>query len=596
MGFISDFLSFFDTIAVSKYDLMTLAFYFAFMATIGVVTRKFVNNTSDYFRGGGQMLWWMAGSAAFMTQFSAWSFTGAASKAYTDGPIILTIYFANALGFMFNYLYFAPKFRQLRVITPVEAVEQRYGKGSEQFFTWSFIPTNIMYAGIWLNGLAIFFSSVFNFPLKQTIIATGILVVFNATMGGSWAVMTSDFMQTMLLMLIALTTAIFALIQVGGPVALVEKFPAESLLGNDFNYSLLIICWIVLVFFKQFCSTNNVMEASRYLSAKDSNNARKAALMAAVLFTVGPVLWFIPPMIAAIQHPDLSVVFPTLDPGKASEAAYVATALDVLPIGMMGLLMAGMFAATISSMDGGLNRNSGIFVKNFYKSILRPHCSDREQMIVSKAATVFLGMCVVLAALFFSSLKNLTLFDIMLQFGSLVALPISIPLILGIVVKKTPGWSGWSTVLVGLICSIIVNRFFNGAWFSAFFDLGLTNREINDYDAGIGIALNITIPVAYFFFTRYFYKEPMGGRKEILDRYWDNLGTPVVAEPGQTTDGRQGKLLGTLAAVYGGFIFLLALIPNPIGGRIAFVLCGLALMGIGALLYFSYQKAARENR
>jgi SSS family transporter len=585
-----------DSIAISNYDLMTLAFYFVFMATIGIVTRKFVNNTSDYFRGGGQMLWWMTGAAAFMTQFSAWSFTGAASKAYTDGPIILTIYFANALGFAFNYLYFAPKFRQLRVITPVEAVERRFGRASEQFFTWSFIPTNILYAGIWLNGLAIFFSSVFNFPLEKTIIATGILVLFNATMGGSWAVMTSDFMQTMLLMLIALTTAIFSLVQIGGPVALVEKFPTESVLGNDFNYPLLIIVWIILVFFKQFCSTNNVMEASRYLSAKDSVNAKKAALMAAILFVVGPVLWFIPPMVAAVIHPDLSVVFPTLDPGKASEAAYVAAALDVLPVGMMGLLMAGMFAATISSMDGGLNRNSGIFVKNFYRSILRPDCSDKEQMIVSKIVTVFLGLCIIASALFFSSLKNLTLFDIMLQFGSLVALPISIPLILGVVVKKTPGWSGWSTVLVGLVCSIIVNQYLNGAWFSEIFGLNFTNREINEYDAGIGILVNITIPVAYFYFTAFFYKEPEGKRKEVLELYWENLATPVVAEKGKTNDGRQGKLLGTLAGVYGTFILLLSLIPNPVSGRIAFVLCGLALMGVGALLYFSYQKAAKENR
>jgi SSS family transporter len=585
-----------ESIALSRFDLMTLGFYFVFMAMIGIVTRKFITNTSDYFRGGGQMLWWMTGSAAFMTQFSAWSFTGAASKAYLDGPIILVVYFGNAFGFFLNYLYFAPKIRQLRVISPVEAIEQRYGRASEQFFTWSFIPTSVLYAGIWLNGLAIFFSSVFNFPLEKTIICTGLLVVFNATIGGSWAVMTGDFMQTLMLMLIALTTAVFALINVGGVGELVHRFPSESILGNDFNYPVLIVGWIVLLFFKQFCSTSNVLEGSRYLSAKDSTNARKAALMGAILFVVGPVLWFIPPMVSAINYPDLSVKFPTLEAAKASEAAYVAIALDTLPVGMMGLLMAGIFAATISSMDAGLNRNSGIFVKSFYKSLIRPESSEREQIWVGKIVTVVLGILIILAALFFSRLKTLTLFDIMIQFGSLVGLPISIPVILGIFVRKAPDWSGWSTVVVGLGCSLIVNQLFNAAWFSSHFGLSFTHRELNDFDAMLGIAVNITIPVGYFYLTRLFYREPVGTRKKALDQYWENLSTPVVAEVGKTQDGLQGKLLGTLAMIYGTFILLLCLIPNPIGGRIAFIVCGLAMMGVGRLLRVSYEKAARENR
>ena len=153
-----------------------------------------------------------------MTQFSAWSFTGAASHAYSNGPIILTIFFANALGFFINYLYFAPKFRQLRVITPIQAVRQRLGRANEQFFTWIFLPTNIAYAGIWLNGLAVFLATVFGFDLQTTIIVTGLIVLFNSTIGGSWAVVSSDFMQTLILMMIAVTTAVFSLIKVGGPV------------------------------------------------------------------------------------------------------------------------------------------------------------------------------------------------------------------------------------------------------------------------------------------------------------------------------------------------------------------------------------------
>lgn len=578
---------------LSPYDYLVLGFYFFFMMLIGWVTRNFIANTSDYFRGSGQMLWWMTGASAFMTQFSAWSFTGAAGKAYTDGPIILTIFFANALGFFISFLYFAPKMRQLRVITPIQAVRQRFGPVSEQFFTWTFMPTNIFYAGIWLNALGIFLAAVFDFPLTETIIATGVLVVFMSTVGGSWAVVSSDFIQVLILMMVAIVTAIYALVRVGGPAELIERFPAESALGNDVNYPVLIFAWMALIFVKQFCSTNNLMEATRYLTAKDSINARKAGLMASVLFIFGPVLWFIPPMVARIYEPDLSARFPSLG-HNATDAAYVAAAMNHLPVGMTGLLIAGILAATMSSMDSGLNRNAGIFVKNFYLPVLRPNAQEKEQMLVSRLSSVIVGALIILAALFFASLKDLGLFDIMVQFGSLVALPITIPLILMMLVRKTPDWSGWATVILGLSLSYLAKYHFNGVWLGETFDLSLSQREINDYDAAIGIFLSTTILPAFFLFTRIFYRDPEGERKTESDTYWTNIAKPVLASEHKVSlDSRQGKVLGTLAGSYGLFILILFLIPNDWAGRLAYVICGTLLMGLGLVIHRAYVKAAK---
>ena len=137
---------------LTNYDYAVIGFYFVFMMVIGFVFRSFVNNTSDYFRGGGKMSWWMTGSSAFMVQFSAWTFTGAASKAYNDGTLIFVIFFANALGFLINYWYFAAKFRQSRVITPVQAMRERFGKTAEQVFTWLQIPigTSVSYTHLTL--------------------------------------------------------------------------------------------------------------------------------------------------------------------------------------------------------------------------------------------------------------------------------------------------------------------------------------------------------------------------------------------------------------------------------------------------------------
>lgn len=117
----------------------------------------------------------------------------------------------------------------------------------------------------------------------------------------------------MILMLIALTTAIYSLFSIGGVGEIVRQFPTESrAFGNGVNYPALAVLWIFLMFFKQFTATNSIGEAPKYLYAKDSRHARWAALLAGGLMLVGPVIWFIPPMVARIQFPDLAVQFPGL--------------------------------------------------------------------------------------------------------------------------------------------------------------------------------------------------------------------------------------------------------------------------------------------
>ena len=144
---------------MTNYDYAVIVFYFIFMLGMGWLVSRFVKTTSDYFRGGGQMVWWLVGASAFMTQFSAWTFTGAASKAYSEGWPIFVIFFSNALGFLWNAAYFAPRSRQMRLVTALEAVRERFSRGNEQLYTWLQIPLGTLYAGIWLNGLCVFLTA-----------------------------------------------------------------------------------------------------------------------------------------------------------------------------------------------------------------------------------------------------------------------------------------------------------------------------------------------------------------------------------------------------------------------------------------------------
>jgi Na+/proline symporter len=569
---------------LTPYDYAIIAVYFIFMALIGLGFRKLVGDSSDYFRGGGRMLWWMAGSSAFMTQFSAWTFTGAASKAYIDGPIILVVFFANALGFFISFWIVAARFRQSRVITPVEAIRRRFGAKNEQFFTWFQIPIGTMYAGIWLNALGVFFSAVFGFDLVATIVVTGVAVLFVSLVGGAWAVSASDFMQVLVLMLITVVCAAYALFSLDSPASLITDFPAPALWGNGIEIPAIVWLWIVAIVIKQVISVNSLLDSNRYLCARDTREAKRAALLAACLFVIGPIIWFIPPMTAAIQMPELAAIFPQVE--KPSEAAFVAISAKLLPAGMMGILISGMFAATMSSMDTGLNRNAGIFVRNFYLPILRKDAGEKELVQVGKASTLVMGILVIGVALFLTKLKDLTLFDIMLQFGALIAMPLSIPLVLGVFYKRTPDWAAWSTVLLGMTISWLLKNYFHPEWIASFLNIenGFTDRESNDLVLISGIFVIVSVCSAWFFATRLFYKEkPDDCRQKEVEELFTDFHTPVAVgnEPSGGSSDQQRRVLGFMAAAYGGFIAIMLFIPNDWFGRSSFAISGLVLGLIG---------------
>lgn len=570
-----------------NYDYLVIAGYFALMILISVLFKKMASNsTSDYFRGGGKMLWWMVGATAFMTQFSAWTFTGAAGKAFTDGFAILFVFFGNMLAYVFAYFYFARRFRQMRVDTPTEGVRRRFGSVNEQFFTWVIIPLSVINAGVWLNGLGVFASAVFNADIITTIYVTGAAVLAISLISGAWGVVASDFIQTLVVAVISIACAVVALVVVGGPGEIVTEFPGGFFIGPDMNYPMLLVGSCLFFLVKQLQSINNMQESYRFLNAKDSKNASKAALMALGMMMFGAIVWFIPPWATAILYPDAASAYPELG-AKASDAVYLVFAREVMPIGTVGLLMAGLFAATMSSMDSALNRNSGIFVRSFYATVVRKgQASDKELLRAGQLACLINGILVILMAQFFNSLKHLSLFDLMMQVATLLQSPILVPLFLGIIIRKTPKWAPWATVLVGMFVSYLVVTVFTPSFVASWFGIdSLTGRETSDFKTMITIAAHLFITAGFFCATTLFYKEEKDPYVQQTKEFFDDVDTECVAEEGQDeVDRMQRHKLGTLVSYMGYGLTAMVLIPNPMWGRVLFLGCAVAILVFGYLL------------
>jgi len=578
------------------YEYLVIAGYFLLILGIGFTFKDMAKkSTSDYFRGGGRMLWWMVGSTAFMMQFSAWTFTGAAGKAFTDGFAVCLVFFANTFSYFCGWAYFAERFRQLRVDTPTEAIKGRFGPQNEQFFSWALIVFTLINAGIWLNALGVFASAVFTADITITIIITGFTVVFVSVLSGAWGVVASDFMQTLVVAVISVACAIVALVKVGGPVELVTNFPSGFIMGPNMNYGLLLVGTFVFFLAKQLITIMNLHDSFRFLTAKDSVNARKASLLAMGLMGVGSIIWFIPPWASAILYPDAASAYPELG-NKAADAIYLVFARNTMPTGTVGLLLAGLFAASMSSMDSALNKNTGILVRSIYQPFLAKRgkqVNDDKLVRLSMILSFISGMLVIGMALFFRSLKELSLFDLMMSISAMIQVPLLIPLILGLFIKKTPKWAPWATVLLGLFLSWMMKSLLTPQVFANWIGIAeFTAREAADMNLILTLAAHVFITAGFFCATSLFYKESTDQNKLETDRFFEDLERPVIADNQQDEfDRQQRNKLGTMVMCMSAGILLMALIPNPLWGRMMFVLCAVIIFSIGFLL----RRSAREK-
>jgi len=569
---------------------------------MGVVFKRMNKNTSDYFRSGGSMLWWLVGATTFMSFISAVTYTGAAGKAYETGTFVFVVYMANGVGFFISFLYFSKRFRQTRVVTAIEVVRQRFGKANEQFFTWMVVPFGVIHGGVWLYSLGIIISTVFGVSMEMTVLAVGITVLVISLLGGSWAVIASDFMQLMIMVPVAIILAFLSLRELGGVGSFIEQLPTAQYNWSELADSKIVWLWFIASFCKQFFSVNNTNDGYRFLAVKDSDQARKASLMASILFFTVTFIWFIPPMAASILFPDIAAVDSLKPLGeKAVDGIYLAMGIELLPVGMIGVMICAIFAATMSSMDSTLNRNAGIFVRNFYKPILRKSANEKELFRVSMITTVVLGCLVILSAVFFSELEGINLFDINMRLGAMISLPFMIPLTWGMIFQDTPRWAGWTTVLLGMLISYVIQTHIGPEALLEFIDVDApwSNRELIDVMFFSNVFAVIALCSAWFLGSRLFRNTSPETYHKQVENFFVKFNTPIDFEKEHGHNGNdatQFKILGNMCLVYGTFLSALVLIPNELTGRLCFIFIGGIMLTVGFIFKGKYKKSKLESK
>ena len=595
-------------IQLSTVDIAIVAVYLLFLASMGIVFKRFNSGTKDYFAGGFRMNWWLLGSSALIANFSCWTYTGAAGVAYQHGLVVLGIYLADVVGFLFSALWFAPWFRQLRVVTAFEGIRQRFGRANEQFFAWTAILLSVIYGAVHLRALAVILTSVFGLDSTTVIVASGVVALVIAYLGGNWAVAASDFVQLLLLIGITVVVAALALVEVGGVGAFMAQVPAAHWNplapiatadpggGKPFQYDWL---WVVSGVALSLLTRNNLQAAGKFLGAKDHRHARWSALIPLFGYLLLPLLWFVPPLAAHTIVPGLAEQV-ARDPA-AADASYIQVCLAVLPQGLMGIFVAGMFSATLASMDVALNKNAAAFVKNFYQPILRRGASDRELMFAGELATAaFTGLMVWVCILMVEGKGSL--FDVYLYLGMVAGIPMSVPMFLGMIVRRTPAWSAWGTVLFGVVVSLVVLRVMPlpeaRAWLAPVLGGGVYDY-ITQHPFVAGNLITAPLTCLFFLATRLFHRpDPGSERERQVAEFFRNRTTPVdfEREVGGDNTPRQARMIGRMASIYGFFVLALVALPNPLSGRLGIAACAAMLLGVGgALMLYARRRTAAAD-
>ncbi|MBO6505503.1 MAG: sodium:solute symporter [Kordiimonadaceae bacterium] len=378
--------------SLSSIDLFMLGVYFVFMIALGIWLSKGNKSSEDYFLASRSMTWPVVGLSLFASQISSTSLVGLAGAAYGTGISTYNYEWMSAALLVFFSLFILPFILKSQVFTMPEFLAKRYDNRARVYFSVITLILNIVVdtAGSLFAG-ALIVKLVFpQVEIWQTVVVLALAAGLYTIVGGLKAVMVTDVVQAIVLIIGSILIAVFAINAAGGLAEINNSIAPEKLsliqpMDDPAVPWLGVLTGIPLLGFYFWC-TNQFM-VQRVLSAKDINHGRWGALFAGALKI--PVLFtmVLPGSAALLLYPDLpqaDLVYPTL-------------MFDLLPVGVLGLVLAGFVAALMSQIDSTLNSASTLVTMDFVHRH-KPNLTDEELLRTGKLATFTFMMIAVLWA------------------------------------------------------------------------------------------------------------------------------------------------------------------------------------------------------
>lgn len=425
-------------------DTIVIIIFSVFIMLVGFSFSKTGNNLKSFFAGGKSVSWLIAGLSLFMSFFSAGTFVAWGSIAYKYGWVAVTIQWTMCIGGLVTGIFLAPRWKATGNLTAAEFIKDRLGSKVQKFYIYIFMIVSLFIKGSVLYSVSKLVGTSLNYPLLPVTIILGILMISYTAIGGLWAVMITDILQFVILTASVIIIIPLVFENAGGVHSFLSKVPDSffNLVNGEFTWGFIFAFAIYHIFY----IGGNWTFVQRYASVGKPSDASKVAYLFAALYILAPILWMIPPMVYRSIDPSLS--------GIASENAYIMVCKKVLPPGLLGLMLTGMYFSTSASANTALNVVSAVYTNDIYKGVLKPNASDKKLMSVARSSSWMFGIGMILIALAVPYIGGVVEFT--LSIGAVTAGPLLLPPIWALFSKRLTGKSA----LVITIVSLAVNLFF----------------------------------------------------------------------------------------------------------------------------------------
>ncbi len=423
---------------VTGIDWAIIGAFFVISLLIGLFTSKKAGSSAkEFFLSGRNMPWWLLGVSMVATTFSADTPNLVTDLVRKNGVSGNWTWWGFLLTGMLTVFVYAKLWRRSEVTTDLEFYELRYsGKGAAflrafralylgVFFNVVIMAT-VSLAAIKIGGVMLGLSPV------QTLLIASVVTVVYSSLGGLKGVLLTDFFQFFIAIIGSFGAAyyIIDLPEIGSVSNLLSHEMVTDKLDffPDFSDPNAFIPFLILPLAIQWWATwypgaepgGGGYIAQRMLSAKDEKNAMGATLFFNVAhYALRPWPWILIALASLVIFPnisDMQAAFPNIPEDKLADDLAYSAMLTYLPTGLIGIVLASLIAAVMSTLSTHLNWGSSYIVNDFYLRFMKPDASDKELVAVGRISTVTLMVLSALLALALSS--ALSAFNILLQIGA----------------------------------------------------------------------------------------------------------------------------------------------------------------------------------
>lgn len=427
-----------ETLSLNLPDIIVLVLYFGATLALGAWCSRKNTNTEEYFLGGRSFPGWALGLSLLGTSMSSVTFIAYPADGFKTTLVRLSLVLMFPLAAAFGAYVVLPFFRRGTLTSPYEYLAQRYGRSISSYAAAIFLLLQVIRISSILYLVSLIIQSLVGLPFLTCILIAGGITALYTVGGGFDAVIWTDVLQTITLVLGAFIMIVIVVSQspegLGGLIDVANASGKFSLsrdlnpvtgniepLASGVSLQNKTCMMLLLVGLIQFMSGQfEQMSIQRWCSAKSATEARKAIAVVALsslpvwcgFMLVGTLLW------AYFQlHPD-PIVTEMLNGTRKAEEIVPYFITQYVPSGLAGLVIAGALAAAMSSLSSSINATGMVWVRDIYKPLIAKSKSDKHYLFVGFIASGFVSLLMLVGAWFFYSSEVKTLNELAIILGN----------------------------------------------------------------------------------------------------------------------------------------------------------------------------------